>query len=555
MCRWQRLVVVLCAPVLITSLAFTANPCADAAGRMTATWPPNCPGDLFPDSGSSYGLNWLGSFEHAPGAPDHLMSASIFDTDRLIVASAHRMIVVGRTPSNHVLPQFAQLMTDYKLPSNLDGAPTGGNYSQKFFNSAVYGSYVYVATRYDPLYAFQISGSGAGSVIRRKWMAPKSRTFTENLQVVGSNLYAVHHADGVEVLSLANPAAPASTATLKLTDSWGLAVRSDGNMLIADGAAGVQWVQYNATAKSLTRMAGETLETSAGVAFDVAFVGANTAIAAIGGQGVAVYYFNPADPDPNHRLVRTGVFTLPGTCVDVEPYGTTQAAVACRTWVHVINVDAAGVVTTTASAQMHRRLGRQPWPDTPSTNIASHVSVSGSNLYVAAWDHVDLFQLAASANIPDIRLSGQRIHFGGAAGSQNIIVANGGHAALSITGLKQSSNRHVTCALDSMNLAAGATATLTVTYDGLAAVQDNSGCSVQSNDPDDGATSGSSVAIPIYANMAKYVDPGETAPEFNGNTMLRDYTIGVTTTVPFDLANYKNPDRDKVVGFNIWGSW
>jgi hypothetical protein len=108
-----------------------------------------------------------------------------------------------------------------------------------------------------------------------------------------------------------------------------------------------------------------------------------------------------------------------------------------------------------------------------------------------------------------------------------------------------------------MTIAPGATATLTVTYDGVASVQDNVGCSIESNDPDDGAFAKSSIGIPIFANMPTYVDPGETPPEFNGNAMLRDYSIGVVTSAPFDLASYLDPTKtgDQVVHFAIWGSW
>jgi hypothetical protein len=546
---------------LVTASAFALGPCGqreeDTVSSRTSAWPPNCPVDLFPDKGSSYGLNWLGSYEHVANAPDHLMSATIFDADRLIVTSANRMIVVGRTPVNRVLPQFAEILTDHTLPSNLDGA-NGPHYFHKFYNAAVYGSYVYAATRYDPLYGFQVSGTGTGTLIQKKWMAAKSRIFTENLQVMNNRLFVVHHADGIEVLSLTNPSSPTSIATLGLTDSWGLTVRRDGNILVADGAAGVQWVQYNNTTRTLTRMGGETLETSPGAVFDVAFVGINTALAAAGGTGLAIYYFNPADPGPNHRLVRTGTLSLPGSCVDVEPMGTNLAVVACRTWVHVVSLNSStGVVTTIASAKMQRRLGRPPWPDFPSTNLASHVTVSGDKIYVAAWDHVDLYQLVSSPSIPDIRLSEHRVHFGNTAGSATVSVANGGSATLTITAVKQSTSPDVFCSLDSMTIAPGATATLTVTYGGVASVQDNVGCSIESNDPDDGAFAKSSIGIPIFANMPTYVDPGETPPEFNGNAMLRDYSIGVVTSAPFDLASYLDPTKtgDQVVHFAIWGSW
>lgn len=562
--KWLATFVVF---VSVTACAFASGPCTqsqeDAVIGGTSSWPPNCPIDLFPDKRSSYALTWLGSFEHADTGdphefvPDHLMSATILDADRLLVATATRMVVVGRSPVNKRLPQLAEFRTDFSLPSNLDGATDSNYYFHKFFNSAVYGDYVYATTRYDPIYAFQITGTGHGTLINKKWMAPRSRIFTENLQVVNDNLFVVHHADGVEVLSLADPAHPTSRAILPLTDSWGLSVRSDGNMLVADGAAGVQWVQFDQNTNTLSRISGETLQTSPGVAFDVEFIGPTTALAAIGGNGLAIYYFNPLDPDPDHRLVRTGTLSLPGSCVDVEPMMSDMAVVACRTWVHVVKIDSTGVVGVVASAKRHGRVGRQKRSFYPSINIASHVTVSGDQMYVASWDHVDLYRLTGNPALPDIRLSSQRVHFGGSADAATVTVANGGRGNLIIRSVKQSTSPHISCHLDSTNIAPGSTSTLTVSYDGVAPVQDTVGCVISSNDGDDGDGANTSVAIPVFAALAKSVDPGQIAPDFNGNVLLRDYSTSLVETIPFDLAGYRDPLQtgDQVVHFAIWGTW
>ena len=545
----------------LLSGAWASNLCTEgdraSLSSRHSTWPPTCPIDLFPDKGSSYGLSWLGSYEDMPGAaPDHLMSATIFDNNRLIIATALRVAVVGRTPVDHKLPQFAEYRTDPQLPSNLDGA-TGPLYFHKFYNTAVNGRYVYAATRYDPLYAFQVSGTGRGSIITRKWIAPRSRIFSENVQVKNGNLFVTHHADGVEVMSLADPANPSSLAKLPLTDSWGLAVESDGNILVADGPAGVQWVQFDQTSNTLTRVAGETVQTSPGTVFDVTFVGTNTALAAAGGSGVGVYYFNPGDPDPNHRLVRTGTFFLPGTCMDIEPMGTDMAVLACKTWIHVVRVDANGVLTTVASAKRQARVGPRGEANSPSVNIASHVSVSGDQIYVASWDHLDLYKLVANSPVPDIRLSSQRVAFGSTPAIMTVSVANGGRSNLVVGKLDQSISPHVVCSLNSGTIAPGDTATLAVAYDGKAPVEDIRGCVLHSNDPDDGDSAGSAVAIPIFADQPTFVDPGESPPEFSGNTLLRDYTTQTVAEAHFDLADYLDPIQtgDQVVHFAIWGSW
>src|SRR5581483_4066817 len=335
--------------------------------------------------------------------------------------------------------------------------------------------------------------------------------------------------DGVEVMSLANPSSPSSLAKLPLTDSWGLAVRSDGNILVADGAAGVQWVHFDDTNNTLTRIAGETVQTSPGIVFDVAFVGTNTALAATGGAGVGMYYFNPADPNPNHRLVRTGTFSLPGSCIDIEAMGTDMAVLACKTWIHVVKIDAKGVLTAIASAKRQGRVGPRAAANTPSVNIASHVSVSGDQIYVASWDHVDLYQLVANSAVPDIRLSGQRVAFGSNPAITTVSVANGGTSNLSISNVDQSISHHVICSLSSGRIAPGDTATLFVAYDGKAPVEDIRGCVLHSNDPDDGDPAGSALAIPIFAYQPRFVDPGEPPPEFSGNTLLWDYTTQTVT--------------------------
>jgi hypothetical protein len=336
-----------------------------------------------------------------------------------------------------------------------------------------------------------------------------------------------------------------------------LAARSDGNILVADGAAGVQWVQFDDTRNTLTRVSGETVQTSPGTVFDVAFVGANSALAAAGGAGVGIYYFNPLDPDPNHRMVRTGTFFLPGTCIDIEPMGTDMAVLACKTWIHVVKLDANGVLTTVASAKRQGRVGRQVGSNYPSVNIASHVSVSGDQIYVASWDHVDMYQLAANSQIPDIRLSSQRAAFGSNAAILTVSVANGGRDNLVVSKLDQSTSPHVVCSLNASTIAPGDTATLLVSYDGKAPVEDVRGCVLHSNDYDDGDVAGVAIAIPIFANQTPFVDPGESPPQFSGNTLLRDYTTQTVTESHFDLADYLDPIQtgDQVVHFAIWGSW
>ncbi len=510
-----------------------------------------CTTDLLPDAGATGSLRWLGSMEGI----DHLLGATIFDGSRFLVASSTGLTVVSRTPTGVTLPQLARISADITLPSNLDGA-TGPTSYHKFFNSAVYGNYVYVATRYDPIHAFEVLTGGTSTSLARRWSAPKSRVFTENVKVAGSLLYAAHHADGVEVMSLANPTAPVSLGSLTagLTDSWNLAARADGNILVADGAAGVQWLTWSGGV--LTRVGGETLQTSPGTTLDVAFVGTGYALSAAAGAGVGVYAFNPMHADPAQRFVRKAVVDLPGTCQDVEPMTGGRAAIACRTWLHVVRVDSAtGALSVVASEKLHRRLrGSDP---VASIQIGSSVAASGDKIYLAGWDHVDAYQLLPTTTLPDVRLSTQRVNFGNAAGTATVSIVNGGGATLTLSNLTQAPNAAIACDLSATSVPPGGSATLTVTYNGQGQVREDVGCVLYTDDPDDGTPADTALPIQIYGGRPAAVDPGDPAPMFSGTTLRRDYTTGNVTTSTFDLHNYVDASQSGVDALYvaIFGSW
>ena len=178
-------------------------------------------------------------------------------------------------------------------PSNLDGTPLETQWAPKFYEVIGSGPYLYVASRWDGLWIFRLEDNGEINEVRRLL---RPREFTESVKILNDKMFLTHHADGIEVLDLADPSSPQTLAILAegFVDAWGIAPEADGSVWVADGAGGLKLARWNGT--SLTHVTGETLETSPGVIQDVAVVG-NWVVGAVAGQGVAVYNKSTATRD------------------------------------------------------------------------------------------------------------------------------------------------------------------------------------------------------------------------------------------------------------------
>jgi len=254
----------------------------------------------------------------------------------------------------------------------------------------------------------------------------------------------------------------------------------------------------------------------------------------VAGQGITVY--------EEWSAAQRNTYPLPGVCVDVERMSDERVAVACRGWVHVVEVNALGIATVLASARMHRRLDGSD----ASVHIASHVHVDGDTLYVSGWDHLDVYRLAETSTDPDIHVSAQRAHFGSPPGVAWFLVENAGQGTLEISEVTCTATG-ITCPIDATTIPPGGSATLRV-------VSDGSGDDVEalvgivSNDPDD-----PEVPVIVLAALADAVDPLEEAPDFTGPTVLRDYDAGTFTDATLTLSEIDT--AGEVAHFAIFGTW
>lgn len=483
-------------------------------------------------------LKYLGRYEHQADGPDHLMGSAILDAGPLVVASATGVAVVDRTAieAGTVSTHMGKYLVDTSTASNLDDAPTGSTYFPKFFNVATRSTTAYVTTRFDGLWIFDVTGSGTSWSVSETRRHMRAREFTESVQVVGDNLFLTHHADGIEVMDLSSdPTDPTSIDTLgdPLVDSWGISAQPDGKIWVADGAGGVKYVRFESG--TLSHVTGDTVTTAPGTVFDVAVID-TWVIAAVGGQGITVY--------EEWTAAQRRTFDLDGVCVDVEPMGGNRFTVACRGWVHVLEMDSLGIATLLASARLHRRAATSG----TSVHIGSQVTADGDTLYVSGWDHVDVYEFMATDpdSDADIQLSGQRAHFGHVGTTAYFLVSNAGQGTLSISSV-DCADAAITCPIDSTSIAPGGHTTLRVIYDG-SGTDVQAAVRINSNDPDD-----PEVPILVFAQLAGNVDPLETAPDFTGTATLRDYTADTFTDSTLTLSDFDT--AGEVVHFAIFGSW
>lgn len=501
---------------------------------------PDVPTDVEEDSelppGPSHVLKYLGHYEHQDDGPDHLMGSALLDAGPLVVASATGVAAVdpSAVEAGTVTSHMGKYLIDRSTASNLDGAPSGSHFFPKFFNVETLGTTAYVSTRFDGLYIFDVTGSGSSWTVSEVRRIVRSREFTEGVHVVGDNLFVTHHADGIEVMDLSSdPQDPTTIDTLgdPLVDAWGVWAMPDGKVWVADGAGGVKYVRLESG--SLSHITGDTVTTAPGTALDVTVVD-TWVVAAMAGQGIGVY----EEWTAAHRIN----FELPGVCVDVEPMGTDRVAVACRSWVHVVEISELGLPTVLASARLHRRL----YGTSVSVHIGSNVTVDGAKVYVAGWDHLDAFELLEADTDPDVQLSGQRAHFGDSNSTAYFHVWNAGQGTLEISDV-ECTDSGITCPIDDTTIPPGGRTNLRIISDGSASNLQTL-VRVVSNDPDE-----PTVPILTFVDLDTALDPEETAPDFTASTTLRDYSSSTFTDSSVTL--YDHSTAGEVVHFAVFGFW
>lgn len=483
-----------------------------------------------------WALEYLGRYEHQDDGPDHIMDAALTADGTLLVASATGLAVVDRTAveSGTVTTHLGKYLTDTSRASNLDGAPPDSTYFPKFFHVAISGSTAYAATRYDGLFIMDITGSGSSYTVSEVDVHLRDREFTESVQVLGDRIYLAHHADGIEVMDIAtDPQSPTtvSTSSDHIVDAWAAHAAEEGKIWVADGVGGVKL--FRIISDELSYVTGDTVTTSPGTALDVTLQD-DWVVAALGGQGIGVY--------EQWTAAQRNSYDLPGVCVDVEPLGDGRFAVACRSWLHVVSIDALGIARVLASARLHRR----PDGGQASVHIGSSVTAVDGVMLVGGWDHLDAYRLVSEGTQPDIQLSGQRAHFGSPPANRTFRVTNGGFGVLEISGV-ECTEAALTCSVDDTSVFPGESTTLRIVSDGSASNVETV-ARVHSNDPDE-----PTLPVLVFIALDDVVDPLETAPDFTADTSLYDHGAGTFTDGTLTLGDLDT--AGEVAHFSIFGSW
>jgi peroxiredoxin len=488
-------------------------------------------------------MRYTGRYE-AQGGPDHMQDVAAISDDHVVVASSSALTIVDRQAldSGAVLDYVAKYTVRPGEPSNLDGAPPGdARYMPMFFHVESYPPYLYVSTRYNGLWIFRVDElNGTPRRITEVGRLMRPREFTEGIAILGDKLFLTHHADGVEVLDLAaSPIDPPIVSSLnwKDSDAWSISAPGDDTVWVADGRGGVK--QLALQNDQLMMLTGETRRSSPGMVFDLVPAGA-WMVAAVGDKGVAVYERNTG------RL--QGTHVLPGVCVDIKPAGENRVVVACRSFVHALEVTAAGEIEVLASTRLHRQVVGTRQSEELSTHLGAGVRYSDGDVYIAGWDHLDAYELLGNdpQDLPDLEVTGQRAHFGGQPSTIVFDIVNTGEGTLRLEE-PICEAMSLECVLGSNYLGPNEQTTLSIDYDGMAGGQIWE-VDLLSNDPGD-----EQLRIVNVTPEGGRVDPGEPAPDFSGVMMQRDYANG--TFVERNKSLSDSAARGKPVLFAIFGTW
>ena len=504
--------------------------------------PPDDAGDAIeedvPPTPPEWVLKHLGRYDRQAEDTDDLLGTAVMGTEALLVASGSGLAVVDRAAveSGTVTVPLERFLVGAAEPSNLDGV-SGAPYLPRFLAVDASGTHAYVSTRYDGLWILEVTGSGTAWTVTEAGRMVAPRGFVESAQVVGARLYVARHADGIEVMDLADPAAPAAidSVTDPLVDAWGMDAKEDGKVWVADGVGGVKLLRL--VGSELSYVTGDTPSTAPGTVFDVASIG-NWVVAAAGGSGVTVY--------EEWTAAQRSTYALAGVCTDVAPMDGERAAVACGGWVHVVEVNSMGILHVLATTRLHRRTAGAG--EDPGSRLAMGVTASGDVVYVAGIDSVDAYRLVDDDpdGDADLQASGQAARFGAAPGAAVFTLENAGQGTLDVSSV-DCTEPSVACTLGAASVLPGGATTLTISFDG-SATDVEAVVTLLSNDPDDG-----SLPFTVTAALAAGVDPLEVAPDFTGATVERAYETPAFVDGTIHLDDYAVADQ--VAHFAIASVW
>lgn len=377
--------------------------------------------------------------------------------------------------------------------------PPGHPYN-RFYRGTVGGHYAYGGGREDLMSIIDISFKVNPQLVTTHGTAGMSY---EGMTIEGPYLYAARHADGIEILSLNNPAIPQTVAEVtSLANSWDLTAR-DGYAFVADGNGGLAVLEViDPTLPSHLY----SLSTS-GAAVDVDIEG-DLAAVACGSAGVDL--FDIGTPENASWL---GNYNSSGLAITLDIVGD---KLYLADWDDIEVIDL-------SIPESPSRLG---WENTPVR--AMGLAANTDRIFVADWSRLRTYEFGPTTR-GDIDLLQEEINFGevpvGSTVDTTFTVANTGGGVLEVIEIESFNPNFVILSPTNFFLDPGESQDVVVEFFHESAGYDGTFLAVRSMD-----THEPQINLPVSADDdPSFLDIGEAAPEFSLQDMdgvmhsLEDY--------------------------------
>jgi hypothetical protein len=401
-------------------------------------------------------------------------------------------------------PEDAVLMAHYEPPGHPD---------VRFYDGEYYGNVVYGGGREDLLFVVDFS----------LFFDPQLATIHgtpgmvyEGIAARNGHLFASRHADGLEILDLADPLNPQTVGELTaLQNAWDVAFVGD-HILVADGAGGLAVVDgSDVTAPFLVQRLPTT-----GAAVDVDVAG-NLAALAVGSGGVDL--FDVSDPQ---AVVYLQTVDTPGLAMAVA---LTADLLYVADYNTIVVYDVSVPTSPTAIG----------WEDTPIR--AMGLDARADLAVVADWSSVRFYRRGPSTR-GDIHVAVSSIAFGAVAAGTVVdttfFIANTGGAPVQIDDIVEFGAAFSLSEPTSFSLAPGTSAEVTLTFAPEVEGYDATFVRIDSDDSDE-----DTITFPVSADDQPWVlEVGEEAP---------DFTLIDMGGAPHTLSDY----RGRIVVAAFFANW
>jgi hypothetical protein len=399
------------------------------------------------------------------------------------------------------------------VPQHLGSYPPPPSNFDRFYRATVAGNWVFGGGRNELLKIIDISDETnptLGIVHGEPGMS------YEGCAISGDILYAARHADGLETLDVANPAAPVVLHELDALEScWDVAVRG-GYAFVADGADGMAVLDLSDPAAPVHLY---SLPTSS-AAMDIELSG-DLALLACGSAGVEI--FDIADP---LAAAWVGNYDSSGLAIHLDTVGD---LLFIADWDDVEVADISVPESPSPAG----------WERTPVR--AMGLAAVGDLVYVADWARLMVYDYGPTGS-GDIHVPLRGFEFGdvpvGETADTTFTVFNSGGATLQVTDVRTFNPNFVVQPPTSFAIPAGDSHLVGLSFTHAAPGFDGTFLRIDSDDPDE-----SQLSFPVAGDdNPDYLNTGEAAPEFTlldmagASHTLSDY-LGQVVVLSF-FANW-----------------